>query len=163
MIPINGLSDFFQLNSGRKFRIANNVNKYTSLQNQANPDKKIKSFLFDPLPTMVLNANGKEAMLVYNAPPTARVVLSIIAVFILILSIFNYINIAVVSATSRLKEIGMRKAIGGSRIHIIIQFLSENAILCLLAMAFGWLLASAFLLPGFNSIASSVAATLQQV
>jgi ABC-type antimicrobial peptide transport system permease subunit len=135
--------------------IKNSVNDYTLIQNHANPEKKIEEFLFDPLPEMSLNSHGKEAMMSYNAHPTAMFVLSIIAIFILVLAVFNYINIAVVSATSRLKEIGLRKTIGGTRNHIIFQFISENAILCFIALAFGWLLASGFLLPGFNSIASS--------
>ncbi|MFC2124603.1 ABC transporter permease [Bacteroidota bacterium] len=133
-------------------RIENSMNNYTEFQNQANPDMKIKGFLFDPLPTLALKAFGKEDMLVYNAHPTARIVMSIIAVFIMVLSVINYINISIVSATSRLKEIGIRKVIGGSRKQIILQFISENALLCLLALIFGWVLAGAFLLPLFNAI-----------
>lgn len=140
---------------GQAGSIADRVNNYTYHQNLANPDKRIIEFLFDPLPGMSLNAYGKEAMLTYGAHPTARVLLTVIAIFILILAVFNYINIAVVSATSRLKEIGLRKAIGGTRKQIIFQFISENAILCLMAMAFGWILASGFLLQGFNSITNS--------
>ncbi len=132
--------------------IADRINNYTHHQNLANPDKRIVEFLFDPLPEMSLNAYGKEAMLTYGSHPTARVLLTVIAIFILILAVFNYINISVVSATSRLKEIGLRKAIGGTRKQIIFQFISENSILCLMAMAFGWVLSSGFLLQGFNSI-----------
>jgi len=121
----------------------------------ANPEQKIENFYFDPLTEMAVNSHGKEAMISYNAHPTAIFVLSIITVFILILAVFNYINIAVVSSTSRLKEIGLRKTIGGTRKQIIFQFISENAILCFLALTFGWLIANALLLPGFNSIASS--------
>ncbi len=144
---------FIMMNEkGQVNDISNRINNYVSHQNLANPDRKIVGFLFDPLPSMSLNAYGKEAMLTYGAHPTARVLLTVIAIFILILAVFNYINIAVVSATSRLKEIGLRKAIGGTRKQIILQFISENAILCLMAMAFGWILASGFLLQGFNSI-----------
>ena len=146
---------FVMLNEpGQVGNISDRINNYTNHQNLANPDRKIVEFLFDPLPGMSLNAFGKEAMLTYGSHPTARVMLIVIAIFILILAIFNYINIAIVSATSRLKEIGLRKAIGGTRKQIIFQFISENAILCLLAMVFGWILASGFLLQGFNSIAN---------
>lgn len=138
--------------AGQVDHIKSRIDQYTSHQNLANPDRKIDEFLFDPLPEMSINAYGKEAMITYGAHPTARVVLTVIAIFILILAVFNYINIAVVSATSRLKEIGLRKAIGGTRKQIILQFISENAILCLLSLTFGWLLASGLLLQGFNSI-----------
>jgi ABC-type antimicrobial peptide transport system permease subunit len=140
---------------GQTGNISGRINNYTNHQNLSNPDKKIVEFLFDPLPDMSLNAYGKEAMITYGAHPTARVVLTVIAIFILILAVFNYINIAVVSATSRLKEIGLRKSIGGTRKQIILQFISENAILCLISLAFGWVLASGLLLQGFNTIVNS--------
>ena len=128
------------------------INAYTKIQNEANPDRIIKYFLLDPLPDYALDASGKEEMLVYNAPIVARILLSVITAFILILAVFNYINISVVSATSRLKEIGLRKTIGGTRKQIIVQFISENTILCFLALVFGYLLTVGFTLPGFNSI-----------
>jgi ABC-type antimicrobial peptide transport system permease subunit len=131
------------------------LNRYTDLQNEANPDQKISHFLLDPLPRMALDAHGKENMIVYNAPPAARIFLTIIAIFILVLAVFNYINIAVVSATSRLKEIGLRKTIGGTRSQLIVQFISENTLLCFLALIFGYLLTVGFTLPGFNGIASN--------
>lgn len=135
--------------------VISQINSYTKIQNEANPDRVIKHFLLDPLPDYSLNATGKEEMLSYNAPMVARVLLSVIAAFILILAVFNYINISVVSATSRLKEIGLRKTIGGSRKQIIVQFISENVILCFLALVFGYFLTTGFTLPGFNSIVGS--------
>jgi ABC-type antimicrobial peptide transport system permease subunit len=105
---------------------------------------------------MALDSAGKEEMLTYEAPTVARVMLTTIAIFILILAAFNYINISVVSATSRLKEIGLRKTIGGTRKQIIQQFLFENTVLCLLAFIFGILLTIGFLLPGFNNTVEPV-------
>lgn len=139
----------------QKQHAINQINGYTKIQNEANPDRIIKHFLLDPLPDYALNARGKEEMLSYNAPMVARVLLSVIAAFILILAVFNYINISVVSATSRLKEIGLRKTIGGTRKQIIIQFISENIILCFLALMFGYMLTVGFTLPGFNTIVGS--------
>ena len=139
-------------NSEQVQHVTNQLNAYTKIQNEANPDRKITHFLLDPLPKTALNAHGKEAMIVYNAPLFARILLTTIAVFILILAVFNYINISVVSATSRLKEIGLRKTIGGSRKQIIVQFIFENTLLCFLAFVFGYMLTVGFTLPGFNSI-----------
>jgi ABC-type antimicrobial peptide transport system permease subunit len=147
---------FVMMNQPGQFgSISDRINNYTSHQNLANPDKQIVEFLLDPLPDMSLNAYGKENMITYGAHPTARVLLTVIAIFILILAVFNYINISVVSATSRLKEIGLRKAIGGTRKQIILQFISENAILCFISLAFGYVLASGLLLQGFNTIVNS--------
>lgn len=128
------------------------LNGYTAVQNEVNPDQKITHFLLDPLPRQSLDAHGKENMISYNAPFFARVFFTIIAFFILILAVFNYVNISVVSATSRLKEIGLRKTIGGTRKQLVVQFLAENTILCFIALIFGYLLTVGFTLPGFNSI-----------
>ncbi len=131
--------------------VADQMIAYTKIQNEANPDRKISHFLLDPLPRMALDAYGKEEMIIYNAPPVARIMFTVIGAFILILAAFNYVNISVVSATSRLKEIGLRKTIGGTRKQIIIQFLFENTILCFLAFTFGYMLTVGFTLPGFNA------------
>ena len=42
------------------------------------------------------------------------------------MSEFNYINISLASASTRLKEIGVRKVMGSSRQQIIWQFIVEN-------------------------------------
>jgi putative ABC transport system permease protein len=52
--------------------------------------------------------------------------LTIIVTFILVLAITNFINISVARSFSRLKEVGVRKVIGGVKKQIIFQFLSES-------------------------------------
>lgn len=49
-------------------------------------------------------------------------------------------NIMLLSVAGRIKEIGIRKAIGARRQDILIQFLSESATLSLLGAAIGILL-----------------------
>lgn len=52
--------------------------------------------------------------------------LIIIATLILTLAITNFVNISIARSFSRLKEVGIRKVIGGVRKQIVIQFLSES-------------------------------------
>ena len=80
------------------------------------------------------------------------IVLSILASIIMVLACINYMNIAVASAAYRLKEIGIRKVMGGVRKQLIYQFLSENAIVCLIAILLGILWTQIFFLPGFRSL-----------
>ncbi|HVS92462.1 MAG TPA: ABC transporter permease [Mucilaginibacter sp.] len=55
--------------------------------------------------------------------------LTIIAAFILVLAIINFVNISVGTSVYRLKEIGLRKVFGGSRKQIVLQHLCEALIL----------------------------------
>jgi ABC-type antimicrobial peptide transport system permease subunit len=61
--------------------------------------------------------------------------LSAIAFFILLMAVINFINMSVSRSSSRMKEIGMRKVLGGLRRQLIGQFLIESTILvCFAAM-----------------------------
>ena len=52
-----------------------------------------------------------------------------IAFFIVVIAWVNYINLATARAITRAREVGVRKAIGSQRRQLIIQFLSESALL----------------------------------
>ncbi|HZY79133.1 MAG TPA: ABC transporter permease [Cyclobacteriaceae bacterium] len=81
-------------------------------------------------------------------------ILSIIAVFILLIACFNYVNLATARASRRLKEVAMRKSLGAGRKMLVAQFLGESLIVTivsgLLAVLIGWLS-----LPWFRTLVES--------
>ena len=74
-----------------------------------------------------------------------------IAFFIVVIAWVNYINLATARAITRAKEVGVRKAVGSQRTQLIIQFLSESAVLNLIALllAIGIVVLA---IPGFNAV-----------
>jgi hypothetical protein len=80
--------------------------------------------------------------------------LAVIAIATLLLVYFNYMNIAIAAASTRLKEIGVRKVMGSNRKQIILQFILENLILCTIAVIVGLGLAWFFFIPWFKEIAT---------
>lgn len=83
----------------------------------------------------------------------------LIAIFILIIACINFMNLSTANAAGRMKEIGIRKAIGASGATLIRQFLGESLLLSCIALlvALGIV---ALLLPAFNAITGK-ALTLQ--
>ncbi len=78
-------------------------------------------------------------------------IFSAIAVFMLLIACFNFMNLSTAGASKRLKEIGMRKVLGSRKGHLIFQFLTESLIATICAMGIGFVL---FLtaLPYFNGL-----------
>ncbi|TAE34624.1 MAG: FtsX-like permease family protein, partial [Cytophagales bacterium] len=106
---------------------------------------------FQPLVDMHLHSThlmGEEN----GANMTYVVTFFIIGLFILLIAIVNYINLATARATGRAKEIGVRKAIGSIRLQLVWQFLTESMLLTSVALVLSLLIVSA-LLPVFNSVA----------
>lgn len=90
-----------------------------------------------------IEANS-EIMFVY--------VFSALAVFILLVVIINFINLYVAQTLNRVKEIGLRKALGAYRRQLTFQFLSEAFFLVFLSgiLAIGM---SYLALPVYNNLA----------
>ena len=60
--------------------------------------------------------------------------LSIIALFVLVIACFNFINLATARSFRRAKEIGIRKVVGAGRRQLILQFIGETILLSLFSM-----------------------------
>ena len=59
--------------------------------------------------------------------------LSLIAGFILLMAIINFVNITIGTSAYRLKEIGLRKVFGGAQRQLVFQFIIEAWLVTLLA------------------------------
>ncbi len=76
-------------------------------------------------------------------------ILSGIALLVLLIACFNFVNLTIGTASTRLQEIGVRKVLGAGRRQIIQQFWFESLVMSFVGLAFGIILAQAAL-PVFN-------------
>ncbi len=129
--------------------IAQGMEKYTTLQNEVQHDWAISSFAFEPLSTLYEHSYNIKNCISQDYNVEGRIGMPIIAIFMLALACFNYINIAIVSAAKRLKEIGVRKVIGANRAKVIVQFLTENIVVTGFALVVGLILGVLIFIPWF--------------
>ncbi|MBS1567171.1 MAG: FtsX-like permease family protein, partial [Bacteroidetes bacterium] len=66
--------------------------------------------------------------------------LLMVALFILLMAVINFINMAVSRSSARMKEIGLRKVLGGMKKQLVAQFLVESILLVELATVIALLL-----------------------
>jgi putative ABC transport system permease protein len=76
--------------------------------------------------------------------------IAIVGLLVLLTAAINYINLMTARLSRRAVEVGVRKAAGGSRGDLTLQFLGESVMYCLIGMLFAVALAE-LLLPRLNS------------
>jgi len=74
-----------------------------------------------------------------------------IAILVLLIACANYVNLATAKASTRAKEVAVRKTIGASFLQLFTQFLSESFLLVLPAIIIS-IAAVSFLLPYLNNL-----------
>jgi putative ABC transport system permease protein len=79
---------------------------------------------------------------------------SAIALFILLIACFNYMNLSTARASNRAKEVGMRKVIGATQKTLVRQFLAESYIFTLVTLFLSIGLVK-LLLPVFSALMNS--------
>ena len=75
----------------------------------------------------------------------------LLAAFILVLACANFVNLTTARSISRASEVGMRKVLGGTRAHAMLQFIGESLLLTLFALGLSIVLLQA-LLPAINDL-----------
>lgn len=73
------------------------------------------------------------------------VVFSFIALLVLLIAVVNFVNLSTARSSRRIREVGIRKTFGTSRIALIGQFLLESISMSVIAMLLGFGLAETFL------------------
>ncbi len=128
-----------------------------SLENQAAGDDNFDSWLsagnlydyfLQPVTEIHLTSNIAEEIEA-NSSKTFVYFFALVGLFILLMAVVNFVNMATARASFRTMEVGIRKAIGAGRSDLIVQFLTESTLICIVAMAIALPLTYLFL-PQFN-------------
>lgn len=146
-------ASFIQLRSAASAsQVSSLLNDYVKVYNGANPDNKIQSLYLDNLKDVPRHGYYTHNPLVIISPPAAIITLGILCIMILCLACFNFMNYALATSASRFKEIGVRKVLGSSKKQLLLQFLGENLLISLIALALAFLITQFLFLPGANKI-----------
>ncbi len=107
-------------------------------------------FFLQPLSDIHLNPGIQQSF----KPPTDKkyiYIFSIVSLFIIIVAGINYMNLSTARSMKRSREVGLRKVVGSSRRLLILQFLFESVLLCLISLVFAVLLLE-IILPYYNNL-----------
>jgi len=145
-------SAFVQLNDGtNRAAVERQMQEYLTNANEANPNSLRDGFFLRPLrelPALTREIGGPFRP---GMHPAAIMAPTVAAFLVLLLACFNFMNTSIAFASRRVREIGVRKVIGGMRGQLIGQFMGESLLLCFLALIVGAALAEIFV-PAYDSL-----------
>ncbi len=98
----------------------------------AHTDIKVE-YIFQRIDEMHLGQNINEDIAV-KGNRDQLTLFSIVAILVIILACFNYMNLAIARSTNRNKEVGVRKVIGAKKSQLIFQFLMESILMTTLSL-----------------------------
>ncbi len=79
------------------------------------------------------------------------ILFGLVAFFVLAIACINFMNLSTARASRRLKEVGVKKAVGASRKSLIFQFLTESVVLSFFSLVCAVLIVI-LLMPWFNDV-----------
>jgi ABC-type antimicrobial peptide transport system permease subunit len=127
--------------------------KISGIVNKHVPDANTEIYL-QPLTDIHLKSKFDGDRHNYNQGNITYVyLLSALALSILFIACFNYMNLSTARAADRAQGIALRKVVGASRTDIMKQFLGEAIVLSFIALIFAVILVY-FLLPVFNDLSN---------
>jgi putative ABC transport system permease protein len=115
------------------------------------PEEELNRFSFKIQPLLSINLGLNLGGYMPGTKHSFEIIfIPFVALIIVFLACFNYMNLTIARSLRRTKEIGLRKVIGSRRSQIMKLFLSEAFVITFFALIAAVLLLL-WLIPGFNS------------
>ncbi len=83
---------------------------------------------------------GSNVVAAKSSAQTMAILLSSVAVIVLLVGGIGIMNVMYINVTERTKEIGLRKAVGAKKKHIMLQFIAEALVISLFGSVIGLIL-----------------------
>ncbi len=132
-------------------QISSQFSKYIPVRNEKRTDVVVQSYILEPFKSRYNQNDIRASWVTHRMSPEPLIIFSSMAFIILLIACFNLTNTSIAMTAKRLKEVGVRKAIGAGRSQIISQFLFETLLTITLSLVVGWLLAQ-IIVPAFSSM-----------
>ncbi|MEQ9402447.1 MAG: FtsX-like permease family protein [Cyclobacteriaceae bacterium] len=143
---------FVYLESNEQSILDSTLSDLLKVYNESNPELEVSSFRTDSIeewPALEDSLYGRSFRHHLHYSAVAGIAGSALA--ILLLACFNFINTSIALSGKRLKEIAVRKILGGNRKSTITQFMIENTFMISLAVILSFLI-SYLLVPSYNAL-----------
>jgi putative ABC transport system permease protein len=111
------------------------------------PETTTKYLLF---PLLNIHLHSQFGFEISKGPVIVIYIFTLIAIFVLLIACFNFINLSTAKAAGRSKEIAVKKVAGADQKTLIIQFMVESFFLVFVALIAAFILMG-LLLPLFNN------------
>jgi ABC-type antimicrobial peptide transport system permease subunit len=131
--------------------IGRQFNKYIPNRNIARTDMVVEAYQLEPFKSAFTQDDIRSNWVNYRISLVPLVVFTGLAGLILLIACFNLTNTSIAMTGKRLKEVGVRKAVGAGRRQIASQFLLESLITISLSLAVGLLMAQ-IIVPAFYAM-----------
>lgn len=116
-------------------------------------------YIFQPIQDIHLTSNFQWE-LEPNGSQSTVYLFAGISIFILLIACINFMNLATARSANRAKEVGMRKVLGAQQKQLILQFLTESTLTCIIALIVAIGL-TALVMPSFNELAGKNLSVMQ--
>jgi putative ABC transport system permease protein len=121
----------------------------TVLQEHGEEDLKPELFLY-PMERWRLYSNFEDGVEKGGMSDFVQL-FTMIAVFIILIACINFMNLSTARSEKRAKEVGIRKSVGSSKFHLVMQFMAESMMISVLAFVLAVLFAQ-LILPFYNNL-----------
>ncbi|WP_299118913.1 ABC transporter permease [uncultured Winogradskyella sp.] len=136
-------NDWSGNHQGTTFVVLNNKNQKAEIESKIAlwkkkylkpKDDKLTNYRLQPLSEIHTNTLYGSGPGGYVMPVKIITIAFIVAFFILLIAIVNFINLVTAQSALRSKEVGVLKVLGSNRLGLIFRFVIENSLLIIIAL-----------------------------